>query len=186
MFRKAQDRIRTFFYRTKEELRKYTELPQDDLRYLFLELSNRLKTNKYNGNYFDRRKWNEDDVLKSICNKDGTFSCQGRWDKEKCMYENSHQINPYRSREERIIFQCWNLDHVKERTRSVIPAIREALKQKSCVEIGENVAQVEKHNCIDVKNIYNDLFTTKNLKLVHIVCHDKGKHASQAGPYISI
>ncbi|XP_044759058.1 DNA fragmentation factor subunit beta [Coccinella septempunctata] len=186
MFRKAQDRIRTFFYRTKEELRKHTELPQDELQFLLLELNNRLKNSKYNGHYFDRRKWHEDDILKCICNESGNFSCQGRWDKERCLYETSHQINPYRSREERIVFQCWNLDHVKERSRSIIPAIREALKHKLTLENAKNFASLKKEIYIDTKSIYNDLFTTKNLKLVHIVCHDKGAHNEKAGPYLLI
>ncbi|XP_045476252.1 DNA fragmentation factor subunit beta isoform X2 [Harmonia axyridis] len=167
MFRKAQDRIRTFFYRTREELRKRTELPQDRLQFLL-------------------RKWDGDGVLKSLCNKNGTFSCQGRWDKEKCLYETSHQINPYKSREERIIFQCWNLDHVKERSRSILPAICEALKHKSATENGKKLEPLNDEIILDAMSIYEDLFTTKNLKLVHIVCHDKGAHSKKAGPYFLI
>ncbi|KAL3274368.1 hypothetical protein HHI36_015766 [Cryptolaemus montrouzieri] len=186
MFRRAQDRIRTYFYKTREELRKRTDLPQDKLQFLLLELHTRLKNTKYNGHYFDRRYWNEDDILKCLCDKEGNFSCQGRWDKECCLYNSSHQINPYKSKEERVVFQCWNLDHVRERSRSVIPAICDALKNESLMENGKNSVLLGKQIFLDVKGIYNDLFTSKNIKLVHIVCHDKGAHSKQAGPYIMI
>lgn len=31
-------------------------------------------------------------------------------------------------------------------------------------------------NEMDLFEIYDNLFTVKNLRLVHIVCHDKGSH----------
>lgn len=54
-----------------------------------------------------------------------------------------------------------------ERSRSVIPALFEAsiLASKVCRSINMNY-------------FYDLLFTTVNLKLVHIVCHDKGQHSS--------
>lgn len=54
-----------------------------------------------------------------------------------------------------------------ERSRSVIPALFEASMMAS-----------EKCCSINVKYFYDLLFTTVNLKLVHIVCHDKGQHDS--------
>ncbi|KAK9885136.1 hypothetical protein WA026_010647 [Henosepilachna vigintioctopunctata] len=186
MFRRAQDRIRTYFYKTREELRKRSDLPQEKLQFLLFELHNRLKNSKYNGHYFDRRKYNENDILRCICDKDGNFICQGRWDKEQCFYNASHMINPYKSREERVVFQCWNLDHVKERSRSIIPAICDALKKESSLENGDATVLLSTQVLLDVKSIYNDLFTTKNIKLVHIMCHDKGAHSNKAGPYIML
>lgn len=271
MFRRAQDRIRMYYYKTKEELLKTNEIaiPQKQLQALILELHAKLKLNQFHGYYFDRAR-NGDENMKSICDIWGTFTCQGRWDKEKCLYHHAHSINPYVSREARIIFQTWNLDHNKERSRSIIPAIRSALyacasssigpnrnedgrdrnvengkvcrplnvgKVESCgrnvvingrkivlmgnvvdvenVRNDENVADfvasnkkiagvekvVESENVVkgdaknvvipvddlrlDVEGIYADLFTTANLKLVHIVCHDKGAHvARKAGPYL--
>lgn len=52
-----------------------------------------------------------------------------------------------------------------ERSRSVIPALFEASTKasKACCSI-------------NMKYFYDLLFTTTNLKLVHIVCHDKGQH----------
>ncbi|XP_074027530.1 DNA fragmentation factor subunit beta-like [Leptinotarsa decemlineata] len=190
MFRRAQDRIRTYFYKTRDELRN-KEIPQNEFRELFIELDAKLKLNKYHGCYFDRANAGNED-MRSICDSSGTFQCQGRWNKERCLYNPTHSINPYLSREARIIFQTWNLDHNKERSRAIIPAISEALcltqnpsgigKVSECIDDEENI---KRDACIDVKSIYNDLFSLQNLKLVHIVCHDKGAHYSaKAGPYL--
>lgn len=179
MFRRAQDRIRTYYYKTKEELLKTKDVPQDNIIYLINELNTRLKNVKYFGCYFDRKASIGDTQLKSLCDQDGIFTCQGRWDKEMCLYTPAHQINPYTSREERIIFQTWNLDHLKERSRSIIPAIFESLREDS------KIITEKGKTFIDVKSIFNDLFTTNNLKFVHIVCHDKGAHLTKtAGPYV--
>lgn len=185
LFRRAQDRIRTYFYKTREELRKKPDLPQEKLQILLIDLQNRLKISKYNGHLFDRNRASENDPnLRSFCSKDGTFLCQGRWDKEECLYTSVHQINPYKSKEERIIFQTWNLDHTKERTRSVIPAICQALKSEK-IPMKENEPFLDTELFIDVKAIFNDLFTVNNLKIVHIVCHDKSVHSTKkAGPYV--
>lgn len=258
MSRRAQDRIRMYFYKTKEELLKTNEiaLPQKQLQALILDLHTRLKMNKFHGYYFDRACAGNEN-MKSICDIWGTFTCQGRWDKDKCLYHPPHSINPYVSREARIIFQTWNLDHNKERSRSIIPAIRTALcacrsdsydchrfddgrgrnvengkicrplngqvvvfrseealdvvlvrqnesKKKIVVhDQGEVVENTKNQNVtyisrdqnvksvvpfgnvnLDVNAIYEDLFTVANLKLVHIVCHDKGAHSTRlAGPY---
>lgn len=261
MCRRAQDRIRMYFYKTKQELLKANDiaLPQKQLQSLILALKTRLELNKFHGYYFDRACAGNEN-MKSICDIRGTFTCQGRWDKDRCLYHPAHSINPYVSREARIIFQTWNLDHNKERSRSIIPAIRAALRTcgdrcrdrdrsddgcrrnvengKICrplsvlvdtfngkitpngqkvdlfeqihvkndkissdnrnvvnsdrenvveddnnVVFDKNVVADEKIN-LDVKTIYDDLFTLNNLKLVHIVCHDKGAHGTmKAGPY---
>lgn len=178
MFRRAQDRVRTYYYKTKDELLKSKDIPLARVMCLLNDLQSRLKTVRYFGCYFDRSACMGDGYLKSICDEKGEFACQGRWDKEVCLYNPIHKINPYTSREERIIFQTWNLDHLKERSRSVIPAIYQALKNEV------NYKNIELDSYIDVKSIFNDLFTLKNLKFVHIVCHDKGAHFSKtAGPY---
>ena len=49
--------------------------------------------------------------LITLCDEKGEFKCDGIWNKDKCMYEGNHRINPYRSREEVILFSTWNLDH---------------------------------------------------------------------------
>lgn len=187
MFRRAQDRIRGYFYKTREELTRCGDLPYRLVHLLMTDMHTRLKTNKYHGCYFDRRSASDcgDDHMKSICDSSGTFTCQGRWDKEGCLYNPPHSINPYVSKETRIVFQTWNLDHQKERTRSVIPAIRDALRHPAgTLEVG-SPSEVTNIAFLDVRGIYNDLFTTRNLKLVHIICHDKGAHASlKSGSYL--
>ncbi|KAJ3644545.1 hypothetical protein Zmor_022270 [Zophobas morio] len=174
MFRRAQDRIRTYYYKSREELLKDASIPKQRLNDLVLELHNRLKLSKFNGCYFDRSD------KKSLCDKGGEFTCQGRWDKEVCLYSPKHKINPYASREGRIVFQTWNLDHVVERSRSVLPEVGRALK-----EAERTITKGGGEAALDVKAIYSDLFTVGNLKFVHIVCHDKGAHSKKkAGPYL--
>lgn len=178
MFRRAQDRIRTYYYKTKDELLKNPDLPSERLHILLKELQDLLKDVNYFGSYFDRSKAIGDNKIKSICDEKGVFTCEGRWDKNFCLYVPVHTINPYRSREDRIVFQTWNLDHNIERSRSIIPAICSALKEIEAVN-GKKKKQ------LDVKQIFDDIFTRNNLKLVHIVCHDKGAHDGKAaGPYV--
>ena len=63
--------------------------------------------------------------FKRICDENGQFRCEGRFDQDNCKYgglvnsENEsgdstmvHFINPYESSEARILFSTWNLDHV--------------------------------------------------------------------------
>lgn len=224
-----------YYYKSKEELLKRNEIAisQKQLQTLLLDLHSRLKLNQFHGYYFDRARAG-DKNMKSICNASGAFRCQGRWDKNDCLYHPAHSINPYLSREARIVFQTWNLDHNKERSRSIIPAIctalrvcgtsrrdfdytdngrgrnvengrvRRRLNGQSVSPSGQRVKilciedrnitegeeddydEIDRKNLrLDVQGIYDDLFTTANLKLVHIVCHDKGAHtSSKAGPYL--
>lgn len=176
MFRRAQDRIRSYFYKTKEEL-KNRNLPPHKLDKFLRLLLDKLRAFEFFGCYFDRRFSVGDPKIRSICDDTGKFLCQGRWDKDTCLYQSGHQINPYKNREERVIFQTWNLDHVIERSRSIIPAICEALAE------GEEKYNGDIERVIDVDGIFRDLFTRNNLKFVHIVCHDKGAHQNRAGPY---
>ncbi|XP_066599022.1 DNA fragmentation factor subunit beta [Prorops nasuta] len=99
----------------------------------------------------------------ALCNGNGEFKCEGVWNTEKCLYGDRHRINPYRSKEELVLFSTWNLDHKIERSRTLIPQLIEISKQE----------KVKEKEIIDM---YEKLFTIKNLRLVHIVCHDKGSH----------
>lgn len=187
MFRRAQDRIRGYFYKTKDEL-KHKSLPKQKLDTLLKQLQDKLQNVRYFGYYFDRRYAASNSINNvivgdyartiSICDEFGKFTCKGRWDKDHCLYEhnNQHEINPYKSREARIIFQTWNLDHVIERSRSIIPAVCDALLENEKINVNKFL--------IDVDNVFCDLFTLKNLKFVHIVCHDKGTHDKFAGSYL--
>lgn len=129
-------------------------------------LKKQLTEDDYFGCYFDRSrcKVSGDTPLKCLCDEIGTFTCKGMWNSKACAYEPKHTINPYATRESRILFQTWNLDHRIERKRFIVPAVLGTKK-------------------IDFQLVYNDLFTLKNLKLVNIVCHDKCKHAEAVNNY---
>nr|CAD7596661.1 unnamed protein product [Timema genevievae] len=106
-------------------------------------------------------------LTQRLCDDRGEFQCQGRWDRPECPYNESsrHVINPYCSKEARVLFQIWNLDHRIERSRTVVPAILEAAR-----------ISVKEHRKVNSSYFFTLLFTLSNLKLVHIVCHDKGAH----------
>ncbi|PWA32962.1 hypothetical protein CCH79_00016865 [Gambusia affinis] len=116
-----------------------------------------LKNDKYNGKYFDRTE----EESRRLCTKEGWFTCQGSFEQKLC--QSLHSINPYGSRESRIVFSTWNLDHRIEKKRSIIPALLEALQTHKTADINLNY-------------FYQMLFTRENLKLVHIACHKKGAH----------
>ncbi|XP_063235539.1 DNA fragmentation factor subunit beta isoform X2 [Bacillus rossius redtenbacheri] len=166
MFRGAQDRIRGYMFKTCDALKKSEPYKV-----------NRKKA-KHFGCYFDRSGPGDgghgDALLRRLCDDAGTFRCQGRWDEKDCLYSSglsTHAINPYCSREARVLFQMWNLDHRIERSRTVIPAMLEAAQQA-----------VEEQRSVRWSYFFQLLFTHHNLKLVHIVCHDKSVHSAKCDP----
>ncbi|XP_050178483.1 DNA fragmentation factor subunit beta isoform X1 [Myiozetetes cayanensis] len=95
-----------------------------------------------------------------------TFHCsplvsQGPFDRDDCPCK--HSINPYSNRESRILFSTWNLDHIIEKKRAVVPELAEAVKTRDGREV-------------NWEYFYQLLFTLDNLKLVHIACHKKTTH----------
>uniref|UniRef100_A0A3P9JSC5 DNA fragmentation factor subunit beta n=1 Tax=Oryzias latipes TaxID=8090 RepID=A0A3P9JSC5_ORYLA len=116
-----------------------------------------LKGDGYNGSYFDRSA----EERRRLCTQQGWFTCQGAFDQRTC--QQLHSINPYSSRESRIIFSTWNLDHRIEKKRTVIPTLLELL-------------ETHQSSAVNLDYFYGLLFTRQNLKLVHIVCHKKGGH----------
>lgn len=112
----------------------------------------------------------------SLCTMDGDFLCHGIWNETKCTYDD-HTINPYESRENAVLFQIWNLDHKIEMSRSIIPSLLNNVRQI----IDGNILCDNHHQqkCINISILtyFFEIFTMKNLKFVHIVCHDKGAHA---------
>ncbi|XP_067167126.1 DNA fragmentation factor subunit beta isoform X2 [Apteryx mantelli] len=118
----------------------------------------KLKSVKYNGCYFDRR---EEEEAVRLCTAEGWFSCQGPFDSDYC--PSKHSINPYSNRESRILFSTWNLDHIIEKKRTVVPELAEAVKTRDGREV-------------NWEYFYQLLFTLDNLKLVHIACHKKTNH----------
>ncbi|XP_059189842.1 DNA fragmentation factor subunit beta [Centropristis striata] len=123
-------------------------------------LAEMLKTTKYNGCYFDRTEKKAD----RLCTPEGWFTCQGSFEQKVC--QSLHSINPYGSRESRIVFSTWNLDHRIEKKRTIIPALLEALENHKSTDI-------------NLSYFFRMLFTRENLKLVHIVCHNKAAHNLQ-------
>nr|AGC92696.1 DNA fragmentation factor subunit beta-like protein [Heliconius erato] len=186
MSKRVKERMRGYYYKTKSALQS-SELyihsksgrGKKLIDQFLLDLRKLLESNKYNEGYFNRKNKNL-----SICNEHGLFLCGGLWNSDKCSYDGEHVINPYRSREERIIFQTWNLDHKIELSRSIVPNILEAIKkiaqgQFQCVSC-EKISNV---GFIESDRYYLQLFTRENLKLVHIVCHYKGKHDAHSDVY---
>ncbi|KAJ6656818.1 hypothetical protein lerEdw1_003149 [Lerista edwardsae] len=151
----CESRIRGYM----KEVGSYTSVIHSALQAKYKQvveaMLEKLKSERYNGCYFDRRE----EV--SLCTPEGWFSCQGPFDTETC--PGSHSINPYGNRESRILFSTWNLDHVIEKKRTVLPTLADALKDRDGREV-------------DWEYFYRLLFTVDNLKLVHIACHKKSYH----------
>ena len=80
----------------------------EELQKILSNFQDKLKKSDYNGHYFARTSIREDDP--SYCNNKGWFRCEGLFDQKACDFED-HVINPYGSREQRILFSTWNLDH---------------------------------------------------------------------------
>lgn len=53
----------------------------------------------------------EREACVAMCDRNGEFRCSGIWNVNNCSYGERHKINPYRSREELILFSTWNFDH---------------------------------------------------------------------------
>lgn len=215
MARRSQDRIRGYFYKTKDDLTRSDIYKKnrsaraciDSVLEMFKIF---LTGTDYFSTLFDR-KWpkkhrvisndHDDEAdgetprkkfkqtisaaldnvpLKenycvSLCTEVGDFRCHGLWGNDRCTYP-AHSINPYSSRENVILFQIWNLDHQIEISRTVIPSL---LEQVQRIADGEAICKQHKRpaETISVLRYFMELFTMENLKLVHIVCHDKGSHA---------
>ncbi|XP_055655516.1 DNA fragmentation factor subunit beta isoform X2 [Falco peregrinus] len=140
----------------KEDDKKWFEA-RDAYKSIIDLMSDKLKSVKYNGCYFDRR---EEEAVR-LCTMEGWFSCQGPFDRDDCPCK--HSINPYSNRESRILFSTWNLDHIIEKKRAVVPELAEAVKTRDGREV-------------NWEYFYQLLFTVDNLKLVHIACHKKTNH----------
>uniref|UniRef100_A0A7N5JM58 DNA fragmentation factor subunit beta n=1 Tax=Ailuropoda melanoleuca TaxID=9646 RepID=A0A7N5JM58_AILME len=123
----------------------------------------KLRASRYNGSYFDRGA----KAGGRLCTPEGWFCCQGPFDVDTCA--SKHSINPYGNRESRVLFSTWNLDHIIEKKRTVVPALAEAITERD----GREVAW---------EYFYGLLFTLENLKLVHIACHKKTTHKLGCDP----
>lgn len=187
MSKRVKERMRGYYYKTKSALQSSETYVQSRngrgkkiIDQFLLDLRKLLESNKYNEGYFNRKA----DKSVRMCNVTGLFECGGLWNNNKCAYEGDHIINPYRSREERIIFQTWNLDHKIELSRSIIPKILEAIEVLYKGDFKCTVCdKYSKPGSIDTDRYYLQIFTKNNLKLVHIVCHHKGRHSAASDVY---
>lgn len=126
-------------------------------------MQQKLQAAQYNSSYFDRGA----KAGRRLCTPEGWFSCQGPFDVDDCT--SRHSINPYSNRESRVLFSTWNLDHVIEKKRAVVPTLAAAVHD----------AEGRK---VDWEYFYSLLFTLENLKLVHIACHKKTTHKLHCDP----
>ena len=118
MRKRSSGRIQRYFYDAKEKIRNsrvYAEnvTSRRLLDALMEEFVTALQQDEYFAYFFDRRCAQRG----AICDQNGVFVCQGLWNSECCSYaaadasSGQHRINPYSSREQRVIFTTWNLDH---------------------------------------------------------------------------
>ncbi|CAE1284349.1 DFFB [Acanthosepion pharaonis] len=155
MKNRAQNRIRSYYMNAKKRIEETTNLEnKDDLLDLLNELSQELSNNQFHGGYFART-----DASERICDEMGWFFCEGQFNQNVC--EKQHKINPYISHTHRVMFSLWELDHIIEKSRVVIPTLLEAAKRKDDTQK------------LSWQKVYDLLFTRKNLKLVQKACHDK-------------
>ncbi|NXD62606.1 DFFB factor, partial [Eolophus roseicapillus] len=154
----CESRIRSYMKEVSSFISNVHPTARDAYKRIIDLMAEKLKSVKYNGCYFDRR---EEEEAARLCTTEGWFSCQGPFDRDDCPCK--HSINPYSNRENRILFSTWNLDHIIEKKRAVVPELAEAVKTQDGREV-------------NWEYFYQLLFTVDNLKLVHIACHKKTNH----------
>ncbi|XP_072210094.1 DNA fragmentation factor subunit beta isoform X1 [Excalfactoria chinensis] len=154
----CESRIRSYMKEVSNFISNVHPTARDAYKRILELMADKLKSVRYNGSYFDRT---EEEAAVRLCTKEGWFSCQGPFDRDDCPCK--HSINPYTNRESRILFSTWNLDHIIEKKRSVVPELAEAVKTRDGREV-------------NWEYFYQLLFTVDNLKLVHIACHKKTNH----------
>ncbi|XP_030364014.1 DNA fragmentation factor subunit beta isoform X2 [Strigops habroptila] len=154
----CESRIRSYMKEVSSFISNVHPTARDAYKRITDLMADKLKSVKYNGCYFDRR---EEEEGARLCTTEGWFSCQGPFDRDDCPCK--HSINPYSNRESRILFSTWNLDHIIEKKRAVVPELAEAVKTQDGREV-------------NWEYFYQLLFTVDNLKLVHIACHKKTNH----------
>ncbi|XP_072739688.1 DNA fragmentation factor subunit beta isoform X3 [Ciconia boyciana] len=102
----CESRIRSYMKEVSSFISNVHPTARDAYKRIIVLMSDKLKSVKYNGCYFDRR---EEEAVR-LCTTEGWFSCQGPFDRDDCL--DKHSINPYSNRESRILFSTWNLDHI--------------------------------------------------------------------------
>ncbi|EDV94043.1 GH25112 [Drosophila grimshawi] len=116
----------------------------------------------------------------SLCTDLGDFYCQGAYSDNGNFCSMQHTINPYASRENLILFQVWNLDHQIELCRSILPALVDNVQE--LVTQPQRKCALHKKRVVDISVLeyFLEIFSLKNLKLVHIVCHEKVQRVNRS------
>uniref|UniRef100_A0ABM5EL37 DNAation factor subunit beta isoform X2 n=1 Tax=Pogona vitticeps TaxID=103695 RepID=A0ABM5EL37_9SAUR len=167
--------LNAFSSRTEDIVRAARTLLSDEgspmRRKLLSDLVHNLSENIRAENRVEDEKWFEgiesrfktkSSYLRFSCeSRIRSYMKEGPFDAESC--PGRHSINPYGNKESRILFSTWNLDHVIEKKRTVLPTLAEAVQDREGKEV-------------NWEYFYRLLFTVDNLKLVHIVCHKKANH----------
>ena len=180
----ARRRVRSYLNSARDYVKQRT--PEDrDVASVMTSLLDvykcRLADNDFYSVYFSRRHNGDKSQLKKgqgynskhlqapFCDTSGWFSCEGDFSASAC--DAKHVINPFASRASRIVFSTWNLDHRVEKSREVLPSLWSAI-----LNLNDDVTR-SKRLRLNEDYFYELLFTRINLRLVHIVCHDKKGHA---------
>ncbi|XP_047497157.1 DNA fragmentation factor subunit beta-like isoform X2 [Penaeus chinensis] len=163
----AEMRMRGYFEQAKKELLADGPSSSGPARQAIEFFRQELKSCGHNAAYFDRSA----SKCLRLCNSDGLFECEGQYDSPRCF--SSHFINPYACREARIVFSTWNLDHVIEKSRAILPTLKKALKgpRAESVNLPYFHSLLFRHKCEKEGE-----GAEGNLKLVHIACHIKKPH----------
>ncbi|XP_059172772.1 DNA fragmentation factor subunit beta-like isoform X2 [Physella acuta] len=161
----AQQRIRSYLTSAKDQIKKENDpAVKSALSAIMEEMNVKLKKNGYHGHYFDRSA----SAKQRFCDNKGWFKCEGAFDEAECL--KLHRINPYASKGYRQLFGLWNLDHITEKSREVIPSLIEAAKKKP------------KGSKLNSDEVYKYLFTRSNLRLVQVGCHKKAARTKTISP----
>uniref|UniRef100_A0A2K5HEU0 DNA fragmentation factor subunit beta n=1 Tax=Colobus angolensis palliatus TaxID=336983 RepID=A0A2K5HEU0_COLAP len=153
----CESRIRSYL----REVSSYPSLVGAEAQEEFLRvlgsMCQKLRSVQYNGSYFDRGAKGGG----RLCTPEGWFSCQ-----VSCL-----AFSPVASLNGRIlIILSTQIPWAGiEKKRTVIPTLVEAIKEQDGREV-------------DWEYFYGLLFTSENLKLVHIVCHKKTIHKLNCDP----
>ncbi|XP_063584818.1 DNA fragmentation factor subunit beta-like [Penaeus indicus] len=166
----AETRMRGYFEQAKKELLADDPSSNGPARQAIEFFRQELKSCGHNAAYFDRSA----SKCLRLCDSYGLFECEGQYDSPGCF--SSHFINPYACREARIVFSTWNLDHVIEKSRAILPTLKKALKgpRAESVNLPYFHSLLFRHKC---KKQGED--AEGNLKLVHIACHIKKPHGDR-------
>uniref|UniRef100_A0A8C5ZXQ5 DNA fragmentation factor subunit beta n=1 Tax=Marmota marmota marmota TaxID=9994 RepID=A0A8C5ZXQ5_MARMA len=159
----CESRIRSYLREVSSSSRVLGAEAREEYLRILGAMCQRLRSAQYNGSYFDRGA----EAGSRLCTREGWFSCQGPFDLDSCA--SKHSINPYSNRESRVLFSTWNLDHIIEKKRTIVPTLAEAIQEQGGREV-------------DWEYFYSLLFTSENLKLVHIACHKKTTHKLECDP----